>query len=363
MLHEQAERVLRAYLSGRVSGSLRQFAQTLRTWDDTHAPLLDFCFGLLESKMRKGTRVYIERKARLLRDDGSEINYGHLDLFLVHPDQTADLIDWKFGSNPVVPAKDNRQGWGYAAAMGQAFPDVVAITIVFVMPRLRWVTEYQYPREQFGRLRFAIQTIIDRAEALRERLDPADLNPGAACEYCRRLADCPAYLRTYGKAVARLGGLELPTTLDLTAITTPESAAMAKAWMDFVDLASKDIKARVEEIARINGGAVEARTATGEVVRYELRQRGISRRLGNAVEVAEALRAWVDPAALLGAADLSLEKTLEVASAALLECRPELETKKAAREAILDLLDVHGLVSKPDGKIEYLKRSKTKHTE
>lgn len=360
MLHEYCEAVLRAYLRSGVIMPLRDFSRTVKKWDDVHTPLLEYCFELLENRLKPGTKVFIELKTRLVRDDGTEINYGHLDLFLVHPDNTAHLIDWKFGSNPVVNAQDNRQGHGYAASMGQMFPNVSAITVEFVMPRLRWTSSHTFQRSELAGLQYGIEQIIKHATEVQAAPTAELLNPGAACEYCRRIAECPGYLRKYGQAVQRLGGMTLPTTFDLDAITTPESAAIAKAWLDFLDLASGEIKRRVEDIARINGGVIETKTESGETIRYEMRQRGLPRKLGNAVEIADVLKHWVDPATLLGAADLSLEKTLELASTSLLECKPDIGSKKAARETLLDLLEVHGLISKPDGKIEYLKRNKTK---
>ena len=58
----------------------------------------------------------------------------------------------------------------------------------------------------------------------------------------------------------------------------------------------------------------------------------------------------------------ALEKTLEITVPALLELNPEVGTKKAAREAILSMLEVHGLVTQTDGKIEFLKRTKVQIT-
>jgi len=111
-----------------------------------------------------------------------------------------------------------------------------------------------------------------------------------------------------------------------------------------------------------NGGQIEAVLPDGQVVRYEMKSRGVNRELGSAVEIAECLKDIVMPTQLLGAAKLGLEKTLELAAPALLEVNPEVGTKKGAREAILSLLEAHGLVTKPDGKVEFLKRTKVPQT-
>ncbi len=369
-LHEKAEEVLRDYLrAARPSVSLAQFAAGRRDWDDDSNVLLHQCFVFLdEHALRRGSRIYIELKARVKRNDGSEINYGHLDLFVVHADGTAMLIDWKFGYAPVLPADRNRQGLGYAAAMFQQFPGVKSIEVIFVQPRLRWVTRHTYYREQASEMAFRVDQIVKGAilvqgESMQNPLIKDLLNPGSACEYCSRIGTCPGYLGAYVTAVQRMGALpSLPTTFNLDAIDSPEKAAVARAWVDFLDAAAGPIKERAQEIAINNGGQIEAVLPDGQVVRYEMKSRGVNRELGSAAEIAECLKDIVMPAQLLGAAKLGLEKTLEIAAPALLEVNPEVGTKKGAREAILSMLEAHGLVTKPDGKVEFLKRTKVPQT-
>jgi len=365
-LHEKAETVLREYLRAARPGiTLAQFAAARRDWDDDAHVLLHYCFAYMDDYvLAKGARVYIELRARVRKDDGTEVNYGHLDLFVTYPDRPAKLIDWKFGFSPVLPADRNRQGLGYAAAMFQTFPAVPAIEVVFVQPRLRWVTRHTYQRTEASEMAYRVAQIVEGAietqgESGQRPLLADLLNPGAACEYCARVGTCPGYLGEYSRAVRRMGAFPLPTTLVLDAIDTPEKAAIARAWVDFVDMASGEIKARAEELARAHGGAIEATLPDGTVIRYEMKKRALNRELGSAVDIAEALKAFVAPQQLLGAAKLALEKTLEISAPALLECRPEIGTKKAAREAILSLLESLGLVTRPDGTIEFLKRTKT----
>lgn len=363
-LHEVSERILREYLrSARPGVTLAAFAAARRDWDDESDKLLRQCFTFLdEHVLRPGARVFIELKARVRRGDGTEVNYGHLDLFVIWRDGSAKLVDWKFGSVPVLPAPMNRQGMGYAAAMFQQFPDVRSIESIFVQPRLRWVTRHTFPRPQAAELAYRVDRLIQEAIAVQSEqpMDPAKLNPGSACEWCSRVGECAGYNRTYGSAVMRLGGLPLPTTFNVDSIDTPERAAIAKAWIDFLELAAAPIKEKAEAFARANGGAIEATLEDGTSVRYEMASRSVARELGSAPEIADVLQDFIDPRQLLAAAKLGLEKTLELAAPALMEVNPEVGTKKAAREAILALLEAHGLVSRPDGKVEFLKRAKTK---
>jgi len=370
-LHEVSERVLRGYLKAARSGmTLAQYAAAVRDWDDDSNVLLHQCFTYLdEYALRKGAKVFIELKARIRRDDGSEVNYGHLDLFVLFADNTSSLIDWKFGYAPVLPAHINRQGLGYAAAMFQQFPQAKSIEVVFVQPRLRWVTKHVYRREEANEMSFRVDQIVQGAidvqgEDGQRPLMGYLLNPGSACEYCARVGgNCPGYLSKYRMAVQLMGAMpSLPGSFNLDAIDSPEKAAIARAWVDFLDAAAGPIKERAQEIALNNGGQIEAVLPDGQVVRYEMKSRGVNRELGSAPEIAECLKDIIMPAQLLGAAKLGLEKTLELAAPALLEVNPEVGTKKAAREAILSMLEAHGLVSKPDGKVEFLKRTKVPQT-
>jgi hypothetical protein len=205
--------------------------------------------------------------------------------------------------------------------------------------------------------------IRTQGEDMQRPLLREQLNPGSACEYCCRVGTCPGYLGAYVTAVQRMGALpSLPTTFNLDAIDSPEKAAIARAWVDFLDAAAGPIKERAQEIALNNGGQIEATLPDGQVVKYEMKSRGVNRELGSAAEIAECLKDIVMPAQLLGAAKLGLEKTLEIAAPALLEVNPEVGTKKGAREAILSMLEAHGLVTKPDGKVEFLKRTKVPQT-
>lgn len=368
-LHEVAERVVREYLNSTSPARLTEIAAGMRDWDDDSNNLLHRCFSFLEDHaLRKGSKVFIELKARIKRNDGTEINYGHLDLFVIHADKSAMLIDWKFGYTPVLPADRNRQGLGYAAAMFQEFPAVTSIESIFVQPRLRWVSRHTYRREEAAELAYRVDQIVlgailTQGEDMQQPLVRDLLNPGSACEYCCRVGTCPGYLGAYVTAVQRMGAMpSLPTTFNLDAIDSPEKAAIARAWVDFLDAAAGPIKERAQDIARNNGGTIEAILPDGQVVRYEIKSRGINRELGSAAEIAECLKEIILPAQLLGAAKLGLEKTLEITVPALLELNPEVGTKKAAREAILSMLEVHGLVTQTDGKIEFLKRTKVQIT-
>jgi hypothetical protein len=360
-LHDVVEKVVREYVrQPRPGVSLIDFATHRRTWDDEIDEVLRFVFATVSPMLSPGVRVYLECKAQLRRDDGSEINYGYLDLFLVYPNNSARLVDYKFGMLPVHSAEENRQGWAYAAAMFQRHA-VHAIEVVFIQPRLKSVSRHIFARGQAAGMITHIDRVIQQARetGLQATVDPSgavgSMNPGAACEYCDRVSGCPAYLRKFGEVTQYLQGIPMPAQLNLDAIDTPAKAAIARHWVSFLELAVDGIKKKTLELARANQNEVVAVLPDGREIRYQLVSRAVPRVIGNPVEVAEAVKDFVTPLQILGAAELSLGKTLEILAPALRDVNPELGTKKASEEAATSILEAHGLLSQPDGRIEYLK--------
>jgi hypothetical protein len=93
-----------------------------------------------------------------------------------------------------------------------------------------------------------------------------------------------------------------------------------------------------------------------------MRERSADRKLGSAVEIAEVFKEFATPAEVLGAATLALGKLEDIVAKAILEVKKatgERLTKKAASEMIHATLDAHGLITRPDGKIRFLKLVKS----
>lgn len=359
-LHEIVERVLRDYLANG-KGSLTSFAFASRIkykWDDDSDNLLVYVWAFLEPRLKPGCQVFLEIKATLLRDDGSEINYGSLDLFITYKDGTSLLVDWKFGYVPVLPAETNRQGWNYLAACGQMFPDVKSIEVAFVMPRIQWTSTFVFGRERFAELTTQVGQLVAQAD------DPSwdtvgweqPLNPGAACKYCSKHITCSAYLGQFKQGVVALGGLSLPTHINIDAIDTPERAALAKTWVDFLELAIKPIKARALELAKANSGEIRAELPDGSEVKYKVFEKALSRGVGDAVKVAELLKDWVGPDQVLGAASLALGDLTKIVVASRQNSEDGLSKKQATKD-LISLLELNGLLTREDGETEYLKKA------
>lgn len=371
-LHERMEALLKDYLQ--VSAKLAErllfsdFVLHRRDWDDEVHPLIVFAAEDIGKQLVPGAQVYIEIKVHIRRDNGSEVNYGHLDLLIV-VGRKGILSDYKFGHIPVTPAKKNRQGIGYAAGVFARFPDLDEIEVRFIQPRLRWVSSAKFPRVEAGNMTYGITKLVEAAEHTRLVVeDPkvaadqkvALLNPGSACQYCSEPANCPGYLQKFGAAVKKWGGIGEPVHINVDAIDTPEKAAVVKAWIDFVELAADEVKKKCFAIAENNGNEIRCELPDGQVIQYAVQTRKIPRKLGNAVEIAEAMKEYVRPEQLLAAADLSLGKFVEVSVPAYMDYNPNIGSKRAAEETLIGMLEGMGLITQPDGVTKFLKAVKSK---
>jgi len=340
-------------------------------WDDDTDYRLRFCARSVEKYLKGATfkNTHCEQRVNVYDAEGKVMMYGHFDV-LMERGTSAVLADWKFGVNPVPDAEINRQGLAYALGVFQKWHHLNQVAVMFVQPKLNLVSTAVYKRSQLPEMIRTIKRIFDLATATQDpKADPAIaeafLNPGDACAYCGRFTSCPAYLAKMQKAVVLVGGLAVPDNLHLEAIDTPEKAALAAAWCDFLTDKLPDIKSRCKEVVKAAGGEAKFVAPDGTTYEYTIAQRNLDRGLGGALEVAEALKDWATEAQVLGAASLSLGKLTDIVVPAIQESaagQGEELTKKAATERLENHLSSLGLLTRPDGHIEVLKKKSVQKT-
>lgn len=368
-LHEKLDIAIVDYVNGPMFG-VEPFSSYLFTsrikqkWDDGQDYLLRRCAEFLDSYLMKKPLVFNEIRITVFGEDGKQVTYGHFDI-LLHFGKSGLLVDYKFGLDPVLPAEVNRQGYAYGVGVMQKWPEIDTLGVAFIQPRLNWVTRSVMKRMDILRYIRTCERIIKEGTEISAAFGPgveAKLNAGSACQYCARPKECPAYLRKFAALAPRFGAVQMPEKFDVAQIDTPEKAAIAAFWVGFLDDQLGAIKEQCINIARIAGGTIEAKTVDGDVIKYEIARRGFDRVVGNAPLVAEALVQWVAPSQVLGAAKLSIGKLEEIVVPAIRELQPEAErmTKKDATELLSAHLEANGLLSKPDGYTEVLKRVKEK---
>lgn len=333
-------------------------------WPDEDDYLYRFCARAVDKFLVNHPEIYNEIQISIKDGAGVEITWGHFDLLIVIKKKIGVLVDWKFGIVPIVPAADNRQGFAYAMGVLQKWPEIEKLGVMFVQPRLNWVSNFVITRGQMDHYVTVVKGIVEKAKATALKFEQGatadvELNPGLACRYCTRAATCPAYVRQLAVAAPALGGLPVPAGMNIEAIDTPEKAALAVAWVDFLDSKLKELRKHALEVAERNGGSISMATPDGTVLTYDIKTRGFDRSLGETALVMDAVKEWVAPEEILAAATLSFGKFSDLVVNAMVE-RDENLTKKAAEEALEDLLSAHGLLSRPDGKIKFLQLRKEK---
>jgi len=315
------------------------------------------------------SEMAMEEKVYLKRADGSTIHWGTLDLALVSEEfGMVVVIDYKFGWIPVPPAERNLQGRSYGCATLQEIaPDIQTAAVVFIQPKLSNVTHKTFHYDEVPRLVHQIDCLladVDKAFADPDTALPK-MNAGSHCAFCERCGQCSVHARMMAElAPAHLPEKVNPKALFNTALLkTPEQLVTARYMVDVLEKAFEGIKAKMNDHLKTEGDdKTYASLPDGTLLHYKKFTRKMSRTLGNAGEVAEALKEFVTWEQMMECAKLSLEKLMPTAARSyqeLLKARGEKITLKKAREDVTNLLTVQGLLSQPDGMIEFAKLVKT----
>jgi len=120
-----------------------------------------------------------------------DLTYGFADVVIVAPDQTADILDYKFGRIEVTGAATNLQLVTYAAALLEMRPEVQKVRVHAVQPRIGSPNSAEFDRSLLERTRARIELVYQRAA------DP--FAPPTRCDNCDRCKHqdrCPAWKPT-----------------------------------------------------------------------------------------------------------------------------------------------------------------------
>jgi hypothetical protein len=267
---------------------------------------------------------------------------------------------------PVTPADKNLQGQNYALGCFRLFPALDKIGVEFIQPKLNWVSSTVFHRHQPSEIYDRLSAVIKRAEYVQANPDAADVQsmmmPGKYCDYCARAGGCTKLTELRGRALAHTGHIPLPVSFIGLELKNPQDVALARYWVDLLDIAIDGVKQRAFEMADASEEKeINCTLPNGEVISYAISQRNADRSLGSAPEVAEVLKDFVSPAEILGAADLAigkLEAIVKTAMVDLAKLNGQKMTKKAAWEQISATLEAHGLLTRPDKQVRFLKQIK-----
>jgi len=241
---------------------------------------------------------------------------GIIDWMLIAGD-TAFIVDWKFGEEPPLPAKDNWQLMSYAFAVFNKYLNVNEIRVGLFMPALMLNTVFTYKRIDLDDMKLKLISLRERVEDPNKVPTPC----ARACQWCAGKATCKALM-----AVAtKVSGLQIPEQLDPVFLRKPEdlTAAMVLAAV-LTDWASQ-VKSHCTKLAMED--AIETPG-------FEIRSRaGAKKIIDNVVASKVMADQGLSPDDVLGACSLSIARLADVFSA-----KKDM-TKKAAKETILSKLE------------------------
>lgn len=284
--------------------------------DSEQAAAVESCLDFLNPLMREGDQIYIEYHVDVQDEHGELLTEGTLDVALIHTDNTADIIDWKFGRTPVEEAPNNYQGASYSLAIFQRF-NVSSVTFHIYQPRIFAHTQYTFTNPK--NILTNIRTIINRAKAPELILNAGD----AACRYCAAKSICPAFS-------ARFRALEA-TPDETRDLSNP--AVLLDYWnrAQVVERFLKDLKEAVTSYCKEHGNLGE----------WYIQERAGRREITNSVELCTRLNSYITAAEwrqcntvnLGKLTDLIVEKLKAAATA-----NGEKLTTKAAKEKVESLI-------------------------
>ena len=190
------------------------------------------------------------------------VTSGFPDLIYV-AGASADLVDWKFGAEPVVPTKDNLQGIAYALALFEKLSQVQDITVHFFAPNQHWGEQehnekyvHTFHRADVPSLELRLRTVIARKHAAVVRLDRSrntdwrDALPrDGLCLWCARKGDCKKLHSSIIRTSEKYPDFVAPVVVDPLLLTRTEEVALAFRWSNQVEYIAKAIKNRCTQMA------------------------------------------------------------------------------------------------------------------
>ena len=303
-------------LHERISALIKGESGVLDSLDSEQAAAVESCHDFLETLIREGDQIHIEYHVDVQDEHGEPLTEGTLDVALIHTDNTADIIDWKFGRTPVEEAPNNYQGASYSLAIFQRF-NVSSVTFHVYQPRIFAHTKYTFtnPRNILTNIR----NIINRAKAPELILNAGD----TACRYCAAKSICPAFS-------ARFRALE-PTQNESRTLADP--AVLLDYWnrAQVVERFLKELKEAVTNYCKEHGNLGE----------WCIQERAGRREITNSVELCSRLNSYITAAEwrqcntvnLGKLTDLIVEKLKAAATA-----NGEKLTTKAAKEQVESII-------------------------
>lgn len=194
--------------------------------------LIEQCDAFWTKLVQPEDLVCLKEKPLKVMDGENVLTEGTADVVIVHANNTADVIDWKFGRNPAPEANQNYQLAAYALGVFQEY-GVSEVTAHIFQPRIFAHTSYTFQKPEA--ILHNIRVIIERAKNDKELVLCAS---DEACRYCRAASTCPACNARYGLVPADVQANMLDDPAKL--LTLWERSQMALKLVDAIKAAVLD---------------------------------------------------------------------------------------------------------------------------
>lgn len=183
--------------------------------DDTERALATACLEFLANSRRQkestAKRIASHQELELKINLGGNSTFGTSDMLELYDDGTGIAYDWKTGYNKTEDAEINAQVFAYTLGFFQKFPKLNKLTFFLVFPRRQEISHATFTREDVGRIKLRLSTIIARAK----ELAGVEFNPTeGTCDYCSRQGTCKA-LADKALTVGYRANFEIPEDMNL----------------------------------------------------------------------------------------------------------------------------------------------------
>src|SRR6185503_3083199 len=196
-------------------------------------------------------------KEEYLPIDAEHTTAGYADYILVSKNgKRAEVVDFKYGKQPVEDAENNLQGIAYLLGVKHRFPDLEWATVHFVCPHQDLVDRHSFllTPEKTNELYLRVKVVVSRAKLAAQ--NPDDFSAArpavSACMFCSLVGRCPKVTEIALNIGKKFSPIQLPETISPNMVSDPNDTAIGLKVAQVVTAWAKGFRAQVTERATID---------------------------------------------------------------------------------------------------------------
>lgn len=217
--------------------------------DEAQKKLIDMCRKYDRKFSAGAEKIFLEKRLKI-----AGVTFGTTDKVVLKEKATfAEMLDWKFGYNPVDPAETNWQAMCYVCGLFEEFPTLLRVRVHFVLPRLNTADSAIFSRKQLPAMQRKIRSVVAAADRFRETQDASMLcTSEEACQYCSRV--CPKLQSLGLEYASKYEALEVVPEVHASLIEDPAEAAKYYTVLRVLEKMVESAKKHITSLAKLNGG-------------------------------------------------------------------------------------------------------------